>query len=488
MAVKSDLSGHIDTLKIRTLLNNNKLVLVSNREPYSHERLHEKVVCRKNTGGVVSAIDPIMQICKGLWIAWGSGNADRMLSDSKDRVKVPPSNPSYTIKRVWFSKKDVADFYRGFCNRVLWPIAHLFPEKTKYIEKYWKAYERVNKKFLNAVIEEARVKDLIWVHDYHLALLPSLIRNIRNNAKIAFFWHIPWPPHEVFAQIPWQREILEGMLGSDFIVFHTPSYAENFMECVKNELNLEVNKNTIKLDGRKVVVKALPLGIDYDQFADGASSKEIKMRARSLRRKLRAKYLVFSIDRLDYTKGIVNKAKAFKRLLEKYPELKRKVVYLQVASPSRKDVEEYKQIKREVDEISGQVNGAFGTLDWVPMRYFYRRISHKQLLTRYSATDIALITPLVDGMNLVAKEYVASSDENGVLILSELAGAAKRLNKAIIVNPHDIEGIADAIKHALDMSEDEKRKRLEALKKKVKRHDVFWWVNTFFDEWSKVYG
>jgi len=459
-----------------------KLILVSNREPYIHEHVKGQIRAKQSIGGLVTALDPILQDNGGLWVAWGSGSADRKVCDEKYRIKVPPDNPQYTLKRVWLSETEKRQYYRGFCNEILWPLFHNFLEKVTFEPKYWKTYKRVNKRFATAVIEEAPRNAVVWVHDYHLMLVPKMICE-KGDAVCAYFCHIPWPSWEVFRTLPWRREILEGALGNRLIGFHTDRYVKNFKDCVEREFGVVFDGDSVAIEGRKSKVKAFPIGIDYAEFDSTASLKRTQTASKILRKKLNAKILILGLDRLDYTKGILNRLKAFEKFLEKYPKYRGKVVFVQMATPSRTKINEYKRMKREIDRVAGHINGRFQRPDWVPVRYFYRSYTRDQLIAYYRAADVALITPLVDGMNLVAKEYVASKGRSvGVLVLSEFAGAAEKMEGAILVNPFDIEGTADAIRCAITLSPEEKRRRLKELRECAKKEDVTWWFKSYFDE------
>jgi len=396
-------------------------------------------------------------------------------------TEVPPDDPKYKLKRISFSEGEVSRYYRGFSNGTIWPLFHLFPERVHFIEKDWRYYQRVNMKFATATVKEIQTDDMIWINDYHLSLVPKFIREMNRDAKIAFFWHIPWVNWDVFGKLPWRTEIFEGLLGSDLIGFHTKSYVGKFLECAE-KLGFSVNKKKgiIKYD-HGVSVKSFPIGIDCSVFQKVYAKDVIK-----LKKNMRAEQLIVGVDRLDYTKGIVDRLLAFQRFLEKYPKFRGKVVLLQIATPSRTKVEEYRKIKKEIDETVGRINGLFQRMDWVPIMYFYRTFSQPQLAVFYRASDVALVTPWMDGMNLISKEYIAAN-EDGVLILSEFAGAAEDLEEAIIVNPYDIEGVADAIKDALEMSPEERKMRFKVLSKKVRKTNINWWLNKFLKEWNKVY-
>ncbi|MDH5770284.1 MAG: trehalose-6-phosphate synthase [Candidatus Bathyarchaeota archaeon] len=477
-----------DITKIKSLLGGRRLVLVSNREPYTHKkRTDGNIMCVRGSGGLVAALDPMMQSTGGLWVAWGSGNVDFTVSDDRGRVKVPPEKPSYTLRRVRLSSRDVTQYYYGFSNRVMWPVFCLFLDKAHFAAHFWRSYRRVNEKFARAITEEAKADDLIWVHDYHLSLVPRLIRDLAEDAKIAFFWHIPWPPLEAFLTIPWKREILEGLLGSDLIGLQTQRHAKNFIECAEKELNASFDGRVLKTGNREVVVKAIPIGVDYRELA--AHSRKMVKRASKLRRRLSVEHLILGVDRLDYTKGILDKLCAFERFLERNPVFQGKVSLVQLAAPSRTRIPEYREMKSKVDEMVARINGRFQTTTWVPVRYFYRQIPYERLIAYYKAADVTLVTSLADGMNLVAKEYVAAKvNGDGVLILSQFTGAAEELSEAIIVNPYNVEGLAEAIKEALETPHAQRKQRMNRLQEKVKKHDIYWWLESFLSELRGTYN
>jgi len=461
-----------------------KLVLVSNREPYVHERSAGAIKVKMPPGGVVAAMDPVMRSVGGTWIAWGSGDADREMTDEKGRVEVPPDGPKYTLRRVWLTKKEVDDYYLGFSNRVLWPVCHLFQENARFDRGYWDAYRKVNEKFALAAVEELEGGGALWVHDVHFGLLPSLVREKSPLAEISLFWHIPFPPIEAFACIPWRREIMEGMLQSDLLGFHTKAYAANFLSAVRREFpQASVTGDAVELDGHVTRAKAIPIGIDYSAFSAKGQADGVSRRANRLRRKMGGGRIILGVDRLDYTKGILNRFLAFERFLESNPKYVGKVSFIQVASPSRSLIHEYREMKRQVEEAVGRINGRFQSPDWTPIMYIHRHVPADQLLVLYRSADVAMVTPVIDGMNLVAKEFVAVS-QDGVLILSEFAGASEELEDALVVNPYDMDMTALAILRALTMAPEERARRMSSLKNVVKSHDIYWWLDTFFREWG----
>jgi trehalose 6-phosphate synthase len=431
-----------------------------------------------------------MQECRGLWIAWGSGDSDFEVCDSEHKVLVP-KDPKFTLKRIRLNEQEVENYYRGFSNRVLWPLFHFFVEKMHLEKDYWSTYRKVNKKFADAVVEETNEdNDLIWVHDYHLSLVPKFIRDTKPNAKIAFFWHIPWPPWELFGSLPQRNELLKGLLHSDLVGFHTLSYVQNFMECACKYPGLKIDskKGIIASSNNSTRVKQFPLGISYKDYSKLSQSENIIKKATELKKMHKDRKLILGIDRLDYTKGILDRIKAYEYFLEQNPQFRKKVILVQIATPSRDNIEEYCTMKKEIDEAVGDINSRFGREDWTPIMYFYRKIPQESLLAYYKAADIGLLTPIRDGMNLIAKEFTAAKDKDGVLILSEFAGASEELNEAIIVNPYDLQGTAGAIKTAVEMPLSEKIQRFQSMKNKVKKFNAQWWLNTFLDEWEKCYA
>jgi len=431
-----------------------------------------------------------MQAHKGIWIAWGSENADFLVTDSENTLKVPQENPSYSLKRIFLTKKEIENYYHGFSNRVLWPLFHLFIEKMRPKEIYWDIYRKVNKKFAQNVIDEFHKGDYIWIHDYHLSLVPYFIKQKEPEAKLAFFWHIPWPPWEIFCTLPWRKELLEGILMSDYIAFHTSSYVSNFINCAERQPGTKINerKKIISLNEHKSKISHYPLGISYKEYHQSANTPALLKRTIKLKKLYGNKKLILGIDRLDYTKGILHRIKAFELFLEENPKYREKVVLVQIASPSRNKIEEYMAMKKEIDEAVGRINGKYRSETWTPVMYFSKEIPYTSLLTYYRISDIGLFTPLRDGMNLIAKEFIASNNENTVLILSEFAGASEELTEAIMVNPYDLHSISDAIKTAVEMSLTEKKSRFQSMKKKIEEHDSEWWYKNFLKEWKRIYA
>ncbi len=444
-----------------------KLIVVSNAEPYTHVYNEEKgeIKTEKRAGGLTTGLDPMMKNSDNLWIAWGRGEADFEVVDEDDKVWVPNKENGYKLKRLKLSEEEQEGFYYGFSNETLWPICHSFPQKATLNPDHWETYEDVNKRYAGAVLDEYEEGDRIWVQDYQLALVPKFIRERKEDAEISLFWHIPWPPWEIFGTLPWREEITEGLAASDFIGFHTPWLVHNFFDTVeKLGGGAGRQENYVRIKGQEANVKAIPLGIDFDFFSP---TQEQKQKAIKLKEAFQADNVVLSVDRLDYTKGIDKRVKAIELFFLKYPKYKGEVTFIQRIAPSRSQVEEYKQMRENIEQLISQVNGK----------------SQEELIPYYLAADIGLVTPLVDGMNLVAKEFVATN-EKGSLILSEFAGAAETLNEAIQVNPYHPAEVADALKEALETPRNEKKEKFHQMKKKIQMMDVHWWRDRFFDEWE----
>jgi len=451
------------------------LVVVSNRLPFRAERDVGGLSLMRSTGGLVAALEPALEQRGGVWIGWAG--ATREETEAAGGVELPASG-RIRYRAVSLTAGDVAQYYGGFSNRTLWPLFHYFVGRTQIDGTTWRAYERVNERFAEAAAAESGEGALVWVHDYQLLRTPHHLRGLLPRSRIAFFLHIPFPSAEVFRVLPWSRSLLQGMLACDVVGFHVPSYVEHFLSCAERLLGCEVDRATgvVRFEGREVSVQAHPIGIDValiERLAQATPPPPGAGRAGRVAE-------VLGADRLDYTKGIFERLLAVERLLERYPAYRRRVRFTQVLVPSRERVAEYAELKRQIDETVGRINGRFSEPGWSPVRYLVRALPLEELAPLYRAADVALVTPLRDGMNLVAKEYVMAQAEcDGVLILSEMAGAADELQEALVVNPFDIEAVADALHRALSMSEDERRARMSALRDRVRAHDVHAWVSGF---------
>jgi len=392
-----------------------------------------------------------------------------------------------SCRPVFLTQRQIENFYYGFSNKTLWPLFHYFLQYAVFDQKLWEAYRRVNRLFCDAVCEVADEDSTIWVHDYQLLLLPGMLRERLPGARIGFFLHIPFPSFEIFRVLPWREEILRGLIGADLIGFHTFDYVRHFASSVRRLLGYEHSLGLITTDTRVIRVDAFPMGIDYERFAKSPERADVLHEIRRIRRRVGDRRVILSVDRLDYTKGIAQRLRAYDLLFERYPRYKEKVVLILVAVPSRTRVEHYMMLKREVDELIGRINGRHGAFGWTPIWYLYRSVPFHTLAALYYLADVALVTPMRDGMNLIAKEYVATTpEERGMLVLSEMAGAAAELGEAIIINPYDINRMAEAMHEALEMPEEEKRERNRVMKTRLKRYDVHRWANEFMGRLFEV--
>lgn len=467
-----------------------RLVVVSNRGPFTWGMSPEGVRAIRSVGGLVSALEPLMHTYGGLWVAWG-GREEEDGSGKAVTLAVKDSPVPYFWKEVLLSKEQVRMYYHGMSNGTLWPLCHYLIESCVFDPEYWAAYVDVNDKFARAVLQDHQDNDWVWVHDYHLALVPWMLRREKPKLPIAFYWHIPFPQVDVFATLPWAQEVLQGLLGSDLIGFHLDTYAHNFMACVKEILKADVDFDAqeVRFHGHVTRVKSFPVGIDYEYFQRLASNQRINQEAARLKARLGTEIVVLGVDRLDYTKGIKERLLALERFLTRYPEYHGRLSMVQIAVPGRLETRAYRRLKRAVEEVVSQVNGKFGRVGWVPVYYMSRSFPREELAVYYSLADIALITPLRDGLNLVAKEYVGSRiRDDGVLVLSKFAGAAEQLTEALIVNPYDIDGLADAIYRAVNMPAEEKAVRMAALKDKVRLYDVYYWLEEFMRAFTSARG
>lgn len=464
-----------------------KTIIVSNRLPLQIAIEENQISVQQSVGGLATGMKSVHEEGESLWIGWSGISEEQLNTALKDKVneKIAAQN----CAAVSLSENDVDHFYYGFSNKTLWPLFHYFMEYTTFEQENWESYKRVNQKFADVVLENTEDGDTIWVHDYQLLLLPQYIKEKQPNTTIGFFLHIPFPSYEVFRTFPWREDVLKGMLGSDLIGFHTYDYERHFLSSVRRLLHLETNFNEISYEDRIIKVDSFPMGIDYKKFFNAAKKHyEQKEEERSelqvklddhLKSTIGAK-MILSIDRLDYTKGIPNRIRAFEYFLEKHQEYQQKVRLIMLAVPSRSNVPQYQKLKRETDELVGRINGKFSTVSWTPIWYFYRSLPFDNLIDLYTSCDIAMITPVRDGMNLVAKEYVATRvKKDGVLVLSEMAGAAKEMNEALLINPNNFEAIADTLKQALEMPLEEQQERMESMQQRLERYSVEKWAKEF---------
>ena len=475
---------------IRNRTGSSRIFVVSNREPYMHLRQGKEIVCVVPPSGLVTAIEPVLRACDGVWVASGNGDADGATVDEFDRLRVPPDDPRYTLRRVWLSEEEEARYYDGFANEGLWPLCHIAHTRPVFRAADWECYQRVNQRFADALLKEMEgdAEPVVFVQDYHLALLPQMVKRERPDARVAIFWHIPWPNPEAFGICPWQAELLDGLLGADLIGFHIPLHCNNFLATVDRVVESRTSREHMSVlrNGHLSAVRPYPVSVAFDAVAHLAatlSRPEMELERAAERHKLlsefgvRAECLAVGVDRLDYTKGIVERLDAIEQLLETHPWHHERLTMVQIAAPSRTRIPSYVELRRRVDATVERINTRFQTARWKPIVLIERQCNHDEVRRWYRAADICLVTSLHDGMNLVAKEYVAArDDEDGVLVLSKFTGAAVELRDALLVNPYDIVGVAEAIHLGLEMSLIERRERMQRMRRQVMEHNIYLWA------------
>ncbi|MCB0559874.1 MAG: bifunctional alpha,alpha-trehalose-phosphate synthase (UDP-forming)/trehalose-phosphatase [Lewinellaceae bacterium] len=461
-----------------------RLVIISNRLPVTIKKKKGDLIYHPSAGGLATGLNSLDESWEKIWIGWPG----QEIKEAWERESVRRDLAKDGLFPVFLTQEDISLYYEGFSNKAIWPHFHYFTQYTTYRDKYWAAYKAVNRTFAEAVIPLIREDDLVWVHDYQLMLLPAMIREAFPNLSIGFFLHIPFPSYEVFRILPWRKEILDGVLGADQIGFHTFGYMRHFLSAVYRICGYEHHFGKLTVGNRLVNADVFPMGIDYDKYAHPEVEPQEGNGPLKIRELAKKQKLIISIDRLDYSKGIPQRIKAFARFLSENPQYQGKVTLVMIVVPSRANVAQYKSLKEEIDTLVGKINGSYSSFDWAPIHYFYRSLDFSELTTLYQEADIALITPLRDGMNLVAKEYVASKEKSkkGVLILSEMAGASNELMEALIVNPQDRKDITDALLRALEMPEEDQQRRLMQMQERIKKNDVRHWAATFINEQKKL--
>lgn len=470
-----------------------RIIIVSNRLPFTIKTENGALDFIRSVGGLATGLssyleslgDHPQESADFLWVGWPGCT---IAEDRREEIEARSLREFHAVP-VFLSEEAVEKFYQGFCNKTIWPLFHCFPVYTNYDEAHWEHYVTVNRIFCQALLERVRPGDTIWIHDYHLMLLPAMLRAHLPTDSIGFFLHIPFPNYEIFRLLPsrWRRDILQGLLGADLIGFHTNDYRQDFIRCTLRILGYDANMGEIVVGQRIVKADTFPMGIDYAKYHAGAADAGIQREKVELQRQLGNSKIVLSIDRLDYTKGIVNRLEAFETFLENYPQWQGKVILMLIVVPSRIDVDHYEMMKNQIEGLVGKINGKFSRPTWAPILYMFRTLTFSPLVAMYAVSHVALITPLRDGMNLIAKEYIASrSDQTGVLILSELAGAAKEMLEAVIINPNNRNEIAEALQEALAMPEEEQVRRNAPMQQRLQRYDVIRWVADFLDELAEV--
>ena len=478
---------------LRSKLGGQKFVVVSNREPYMHVYREGRVDCIRPAGGLTVALDPIMQVSRGLWVAHGSGAADREATDERGFVEVPPDDPSYRLKRVWLTEEQEKNYYFGFANAAMWPLCHNAFRRPVFLEEHWKGYSQVNEIFADQVAEEiCDERAFVFIQDYHFALLPRLLRARCPNAVIAQFWHIPWPNREVFGICPWKQEILDGLLGNDLLGFHRRDHCMNFIETVDRELEARPDQEltAIVFQGHTTRIRAFPISVDFEEISTQAASPETEHLAISLRRKYRIpenRILGLGVDRLDYTKGIVERMDALDIFFTRYPQFQGRLVFFQLAVPSRTHLAEYQAVTREVESRVESLNWKYGYRNWQPVMLFREHFELETLIPLYRMARFLIVSSLHDGMNLVAKEFVSSQvDCNGVLLLSQFTGAARELTDAVLINPFSPDRMAAQIREAIEMTPEETRRRMERMRERVRENNVYKWAASLLKRLSKL--
>ncbi len=477
---------------VRNKLEGRPLFLVANREPYMHVLKGRRVEVVTPPSGLVTGLEPIMLACGGTWIAHGSGEADRENSDAQGKLGVPPDQPQYTLKRVWLTKEEEEGYYYGFSNEGLWPLCHIAHTRPVFNPEDWAQYQMVNRKFADALMEE--MKDVpspfVLIQDYHFALLPSLVREARPDARIALFWHIPWPNPEAFGILPWQRQILTGMLGADLIGFHIQFHCNNFLETVDRYLESRIDGERFAVGrrGHTTFVKPYPISVAYPPQLPAANAKPLPDKDALFKELgIKAQFMGVGVDRLDYTKGIMERFRSLERLLEKYPEYQGKLAFVELGAPSRTHIKRYHDLQTEIEAEAERINWRWKTKDYKPIVILARQHSHAEIEPYYKAADFCLVTSLHDGMNLVAKEFVAArDDEKGVLILSRFTGAARELREALIVNPYDTEQMAEAIRLGIEMDEGEQARRMRSLQRVLREQNIYRWGGRLIEDLAQI--
>ena len=473
---------------VQSRLADGRLFVVSNREPYTHVQKGKSIEVNVLVSGLVTVLEPVLRACGGTWVAHGSGDADTETVDSHDRLLVPPDDPHYTLRRVWLSKEEEEGYYYGFANEGLWPLCHIAHTRPLFRANDWNHYQEVNRKFAEALLEEMQgvTNPVVLVQDYHFALLPRMIKERRPDARLAIFWHIPWPNPEAFGICPWQKELIDGLLGADLVAFHIQAHCSNFLQTVDRivESRIDWDHSTVQRLDHGTTVRPFPISVNSADPQPKLLESAYEERASLLKSLgVRAALMGVGVDRLDYTKGILERFLAIERFLEKYQRYQGVFTFVQIGAPSRTHIKRYHDLQAEVEAEAERINWRFRSDQWKPIVLLERQHSHQEIEPYYRAADLCLVTSLHDGMNLVAKEFVATrQDERGVLILSCFTGAARELRDALQVNPYDIDQTAEAIRTALEMNADEKQQRMQRMRKTIREQNVYRWAASLIGE------
>ncbi len=464
-----------------------KLVVVANREPYIHVREGEEIKCVVPASGLTTALDPVMRVCHGVWVAHGSGDADREMSDEKGRIQVPPGDPRYTLRRVWLTKEQEQGYYYGFSNDALWPLCHIAHQRPKFDTADWEEYKKVNQLFADTILDE--VGDgpaIVLIQDYHFALLPRMLKTARPDLIVVQFWHIPWPNREAFRICPWKQALLDGLLGNDILSFHIQHHCNNFLDAVDRlmEARVDMELFSVTRGGHTTLIKPFPISIDPETVAAQVGGFTPST-DRALRKRFRLgkQRLIVGVDRVDYTKGIPERLRAVDRLLALHPELRGTFTFVQVGAPSRTHIPAYRRLNEEVDALVESINWKHGQGHWKPIVYLNEHHGPETLYQLYRSATACVVSSLHDGMNLVAKEFVAArSDLRGVLLLSRFTGASRELTEALLINPYAVDEFAEALHTALTMPESEQESRMLRMREKISDNNVYRWAGMLISE------
>jgi trehalose 6-phosphate synthase len=479
---------------VQAKLGNSLFIVVSNREPYVHSISGDGITWNRPVSGLTEALDPVMRASGGIWVAQGTGDADRQVVDEHDHIAVPPDKPEYTLRRVWLTEDEVNGFYLGFANEALWPLCHVTFMPPEYREDWWNTYKKVNRIFADAIIKEiGGRKAVVLVQDYHFALLSHYLKEKNPDLTVGQFWHIPWPTYEVFRTCPWHEEILIGMLGNDLMGFHTQSFCNNFVESVERSLEARTDRERLAIirQGNTTIVQPFPISVDFDGLSEQAGTEAVQQEIDNLNKEfnLKGKYIGIGMDRMDYTKGIPERLRALDKLLADNPEYRGKVVFIQAGMPSRTQIDTYKEIGKRIDDLMNGINEKYGTDSWQPVIPMTRQLSHDTLNALRRMATFCVVSSLHDGMNLVAKEFVSARvDGDGVLILSQFTGAAVEMQDALLINPYAISEFAGKIKEAIEMPEAERRRRMKNMREIVAGNNIYRWGGSMVSSLISISG
>lgn len=484
-------------LDLERYLADCKFILVSNREPYEHARGPTGITVKQPAGGLVSALDPTMRRIHGTWVAWGSGSADQETADGHGRLRVPPDDPAYTLRRVWLDAADIDAYYHGFANRALWPLCHMLIQHLEFRNEYWQRYLAVNMRFAHAVADEAESctgRAMVWIQDYHFGLLAEFLRAMRPSLFIHQFWHIPFPPPDILRLLPdgTHEALLRGLLGNDLMEFQTERHANNFLQCVDRyvpQAHVDADARTVQIGSRLVHVDAFPISVDVAQFEQMARQPASEARVRTWRERYahNGRKLGVCVDRVDYTKGIPERLRALDYMWENHPDMRERITFIFVCTPSRSSVPAYASLEQEVTNAVLEINVRWATASWTPIVLVSDNVDAELLAAAYRAADLCLVSSLQDGMNLVAKEFVASQvDDRGVLVLSRFTGAAEEADGALLINPFNLDGFAATIRDALEMGRDERRRRMSRMRERLRRTTIFHWLESILARGASI--